>query len=180
MMGGYCGCPERECFSLMRSWPFSSGELYGRVNPFLTFPGGLKMRRLSGLLLAGAIMLLPVFWQVHGTVFAQDAPQKTTFTGDMVLWAFAVNADKTADYEQVVAKLKDALSKSERPEAKRQLAGWKMMKNVTPQPDGSVVYIHVTQSCRPGRRLLDHEHRLRGVQGSRPSRRHSTTPIGEL
>ncbi len=101
------------------------------------------MRRLSGLLLAGAIMLLPAFWQAHGTVFAQDAPQKTTFTGDMVLWAFAVNADKTVDYEQVIAKLKDALSKSERPEAKQQLAGWKIMKNVTPQPDGSVVYIHV-------------------------------------
>ena len=101
------------------------------------------MRRLSGLLLAGAIMLLPAFSQGHGTVFAQAAPQKTTFTGDMVLQAFAVNADKTADYEQVVAKLKEALSKSERPETKQQLAGWKVMKNATAQPDGSFVYIHV-------------------------------------
>ena len=101
------------------------------------------MRRLSGLLLAGAIMLLPAFSQNHGTVFAQAAPQKTTFTGDMVLQAFAVNADKTADYEQVVAKLKEALSKSERPETKQQLAGWKVMKNATAQPDGSIVYIHV-------------------------------------
>lgn len=101
------------------------------------------MRRLSGLLLAGAMMLLPAFSQGHGTVFAQAAPQKTTFTGDMVLQAFAVNADKTADYEQVVAKLKEALSKSERPEAKQQLAGWKVMKNATAQPDGSFVYIHV-------------------------------------
>jgi len=101
------------------------------------------MRRLSGLLLAGAIMWLPAFSQNHGTVFAQAAPQKTTFTGDMVLQAFAVNADKTADYEQVVAKLKEALSKSERPETKQQLAGWKEMKNATAQPDGSFVYIHV-------------------------------------
>jgi len=101
------------------------------------------MRRLFGLLLAGAIMLLPAFSQGHGNVFAQAAPQKTTFTGDMVLWAFAVNADKTADYEQVVAKLREALSKSERPEAKQQLAGWKMMKNAMAQPDGSFVYIHV-------------------------------------
>ena len=101
------------------------------------------MRRLSGLLLAGAMMLLPAFSQGHGTVFAQAAPQKTTFTGDMVLQAFAVNADKIADYEQVVAKLKEALSKSERPEAKQQLAGWKVMKNSTAQPDGSFVYIHV-------------------------------------
>jgi hypothetical protein len=101
------------------------------------------MRRLSGLFLAGAILMLPAFSQSHGTVFAQAAPQKTTFTGDMVLQAFAVNADKTADYEQVVAKLKDALSKIERPEAKQQLAGWKVMKNSTAQPDGSFVYIHV-------------------------------------
>src|SRR5688572_15985229 len=99
------------------------------------------MRRLSGLFLAGAILMLPAFSQSHGTVFAQAAPQKTTFTGDMVLQAFAVNADKTADYEQVVAKLKDALSKIERPEAKQQLAGWKVMKNATAQPDGSFVYI---------------------------------------
>lgn len=101
------------------------------------------MRRLSGLLVAGAIMLLPAFSQGHGTVLAQAAPQKTTFTGDMVLQAFSVNADKTADYEQVVGKLKEALSKSERPEAKQQLAGWKVMKNATAQPDGSIVYIHV-------------------------------------
>lgn len=101
------------------------------------------MRRLSALVLAGALMLLPAFSQGHGTVFAQTAPQKTTFMGDMVLWAFAVNADKTADYEQIVAKLKAALAKSEKPEAKQQLAGWKVMKNAAAQPDGSVLYIHV-------------------------------------
>lgn len=101
------------------------------------------MRRLSGLLLAGTLLLLPAFSQGHGTVFAQAAPQKTTFTGDMVLWAFAVNADKTADYEKVVAKLKEALSKSEKPEAKQQLAGWRVMKNAAPQPTGEIVYIHV-------------------------------------
>lgn len=101
------------------------------------------MRRLSGLVLAGAILLLPAFSQGPGTVFAQAAPTKTTFTGDMVLQAFSVDAAKTADYEQVVAKLKEALSKIERPEAKQQLAGWKVMKNATAQPDGSFVYIHV-------------------------------------
>jgi len=101
------------------------------------------MRRLSGLLLAGAIMLLPAFSHGHGAMFAQDGPQKITFTSDVVLWGFAVNADKTADYERVVAKVKEALSLSERPEARQQLAGWKMMKNVTAQPDGSFVYIHV-------------------------------------
>ena len=99
------------------------------------------MRRLFGIVLAGAMMMLPAF--SHGTAFAQQAPQKTTFAGDMVIWAFNVNADKAADYEAVVAKLKDSLAKSERPEAKQQLAGWKVMKNAQAQPDGSLVYIHV-------------------------------------
>lgn len=100
------------------------------------------MRRLSGVIVAGAILLLPAF-SGGANVYAQQAPQKTTFTGDMVLWAFAVAPDKTGDYEQVVAKLKDALAKSERPEAKQQLAGWKVMKNATPQPTGEILYIHV-------------------------------------
>lgn len=104
------------------------------------------MRRLSGFLVAGAIMLLPAFSQV---AFAQQAPQKTTFTGDVVIWAFNVNADKAADYEAVVAKLKDALSKSEAPQAKQQLAGWKVMKNAQAQPDGSLVYLHVISPVVP-------------------------------
>ena len=105
------------------------------------------MRRLFGIALAGAMLMLPAF--SHGTAFAQQAPQKTTFTGDMVIWAFNINADKAADYEAVIAKLKDSLAKSEKPEAKQQLAGWKVMKNATPQPDGSLVYIHIISPVVP-------------------------------
>lgn len=105
------------------------------------------MRRLCGFILAGAMMMLPAFSQGHA--FAQQAPQKTTFSGDMVIWAFNVNADKAADYEAVVAKLKDSLAKSEKPEAKQQLAGWKVMKNAMPQPDGSLVYIHIISPVVP-------------------------------
>jgi hypothetical protein len=127
------------------------------------------MRRLSGLVLAGAIMMLPALSQSHGTAFAQQDPEtttqqdqettteqepetttqqepevvKTTFAGDVVLWAFTVNPDKTADYEGVLAKVKEALQKSDKPEAKQQLAGWKVMKSSTPQPTGEIVYVHV-------------------------------------
>lgn len=100
------------------------------------------MRRLSGLLLAGALMMLPVFsqTQVHA---AQQAAQKLTFDGDAVVQAVSVNPDKTADYEKVMATLKEALGKSSRPEAKAQAAGWKIFRNATPNPDGSIVYVHV-------------------------------------
>ena len=99
------------------------------------------MRRLSGVLLAGAVLILPAFSQ---NAFAQAAaPQKTLYTGDVVLAAYVVNADKVADYEKVMATLKDALSKSTRPEAKQQLAGWKVIKNDMNQPDGSPLFVHI-------------------------------------
>ena len=106
------------------------------------------MRRLHGVVLAGALMLLPAFTPGSGNVYAQ-APQKTTYTGEMVLLAYAIPADKTGDYEQVVAKLKAALSKSEKPEAKQQAAGWKIMKSSTPQPTGEIIYIHVINPVVP-------------------------------
>jgi hypothetical protein len=103
------------------------------------------MRRLSGVLLACAMFLIPAFSHGHGDLFAQTAapPPKTTFTGDVVVMAYAINPDKTADYEKVISTLKDTLSKSEAPEAKQQLAGWKIIKNAMPNPDGSIVYIHI-------------------------------------
>ena len=98
------------------------------------------MRRLSGVLLAGAILILPAFSQ---TALAQTPPPKTTYTGDIVIAAYVVNAGKEADYEKVMATLKDALAKSPRPEAKQQLAGWKVIKNSANQPDGSPLYLHI-------------------------------------
>jgi hypothetical protein len=98
------------------------------------------MRRLSGVLLAGAMLLLPAFSQ-NG--FAQQAPQKLTFDGDAVIWMVTVKPDKTADFEAVLAALKDALQKSDTPEAKQQAAGWKVVKGVKPQPDGTIIYTHI-------------------------------------
>ena len=66
------------------------------------------MRRLSGVLLAGAVLILPAFSQ---TAFAQAPPQKTTYTGELVLAAYTVNPGKEGDYEKVIAALKDSLMK---------------------------------------------------------------------
>ena len=98
------------------------------------------MRRLSGLVFAGAMLILPALSQ---PAFAQQAPQKFTISGDMAVLMVSVKGDKTADYEQVLGKLKDALMKSEAPEAKQQLAGWKIVKTPMPQPDGTIVYLHI-------------------------------------
>jgi hypothetical protein len=99
------------------------------------------MRRLFGLLVAGAIVILPAFSQ---SAFAQQAaaPPKFTIDGEQALLIVSVKGDKTADYEQVLAKLKEALSKSEAPEAKQQAAGWKIIKTSKPQQDGTIYYLH--------------------------------------
>ncbi len=105
------------------------------------------MRRLSGLLVAGTLMLLPAFSQGHGAVFAQAA-QALTFDGDIALWSVGIKPDKTADFEQIMSKVRDALMKSEKPERKQQAAGWKVMKMAATLKDGSVVYTHVIQPVK--------------------------------
>jgi hypothetical protein len=98
------------------------------------------MRRLSGVLLAGAILVLPVLSQ---SAFAQAAPQKFTMDGELSLYSVAINADKTADYEKILARVKEVLGKSSAPEDKQQLAGWRVMKMAKPMADGKVIYTHI-------------------------------------
>jgi hypothetical protein len=110
------------------------------------------MRRLSGVVLAGAMLILPAFSQ---SAFAQEAaaqpaaqqpaaPQKLTYDADVAVLIYAVNQGKEADYEQVITKLKDALAKSTTPEAKSQAAGWVVTKSTKPlTQDGTSTYVHV-------------------------------------
>ena len=106
------------------------------------------MRRLSGLLLAGAIMLVPALPQGYGSLHAQAPAQKLTFPGEIAVWSVAIRPDKTADFEEVIGKLKEALAKSERPDAKQQAAGWKVMKGVK-LPDGNIIYTHIIHPVVP-------------------------------
>jgi hypothetical protein len=51
-----------------------------------------------------------------------------------------IKPDKTADFEMVLGKVKEALQKSDKPERKQQAAGWKVFKS----PDaanGNVLYV---------------------------------------
>ena len=72
-----------------------------------------------------------------------QAPQKLTMDGDLALWSVAIRPDKTADFEKVLGKVKEALGKSTAPEAKQQLAGWRVVKMAKPMPDGNIIYTHV-------------------------------------
>ena len=103
------------------------------------------MRRLSGMVLAGALLVLPAFSLTgHAQDAAQPAaPAKTLYTGDVAIVMYAINPGKDADYEQVIAKLKEALAKSPAPEAKQQLAGWKIFKSEKPLTADGSTYIHI-------------------------------------
>jgi hypothetical protein len=103
------------------------------------------MRRLSGFLLAGALLMLPAFYG-DVAVNAQDAQAKSnalTFDGDTAILTVAIKPDKTADFEQIMKDVSAALMKSEKPERKQQAAGWKIVKSATPMKDGNVVYMHL-------------------------------------
>ncbi|MBM3779721.1 MAG: hypothetical protein FJW23_16025 [Acidimicrobiia bacterium] len=96
------------------------------------------MRRVSGLLLAGALLLLPAFSQGDLSAAGQDA-QKLSFNGDTALWMVAIKPDKTGDFEQLMKRVGEALQKLGR---SQQAAGWKVVKGPV-QPDGNVLYVHV-------------------------------------
>ena len=108
------------------------------------------MRRLSGVVLAGAMMILPAFSPITlaqepaAQPAAQPAPQKSTLEGETAIILYATNPGKDADYEQVLAKLKEALAKSTDPQAKEQAAGWTVTKlSKTLTNDGGSTYVHI-------------------------------------
>lgn len=70
------------------------------------------------------------------------APAKPVLTldGDAAVITFLIKPDKTADFEGVVVKLKDALAKSDKAERKAQLAGLKFFKSPQ-QVNNSAVYV---------------------------------------
>jgi hypothetical protein len=89
--------------------------------------------------------------QPAGTQQASEkpAPQKLTFPGDVALWTVAIKPDKTAAFEQIMTRVRDALNKSGDPASQRQAAGWKVMKIDKPLPDGNIAYVHVISPVVP-------------------------------
>ena len=99
-----------------------------------------------------ALALLPA------AVFAQNPPAQTApapaaaqpekkeprmaFTGDSGIFLYQIKPDQTAVFEELVGKVKEALGKSDKPERKQQLAGWKLYKASEPM-GGNTLYVFV-------------------------------------
>jgi hypothetical protein len=109
-------------------------------------------RRIVFGLVAGMLSAATVFAQTAPAAPAQApaAPSPFVFPGDAGVILNFVKPDKTADFEMVLGKLKEALAKSEKPERKAQAAGWKVFKASEPGPSGAVIYVFVMDPVAKG------------------------------
>jgi hypothetical protein len=93
--------------------------------------------------------------------YAQDAPATPAAQAQPTksLYMFSapggailnfIKPDKTADFEATITRLKEALAKSDKPERKKQAAGWKVFKASEPGPNGSVIYVSLMDPTVPG------------------------------
>ena len=62
---------------------------------------------------------------------AAPEPAKPVFTlnGEVAVITMLIKPDKTADFELVLSRLKDALQNSENPRRREQAAGWSVFKS---------------------------------------------------
>jgi hypothetical protein len=74
---------------------------------------------------------------------AQAAPTTRTFPSNAAMVLNFIKPDKTADFEAVIAKLKDGLAKSEKPERKEQAKSWKVFKSPDPAQGGNILYVFI-------------------------------------
>jgi hypothetical protein len=72
---------------------------------------------------------------------AGQAPSARVFGSDAGMILNTIKADKTGDFEAVVAKLKEALQKSTKPERKQQAANWRVFRALEPGVNNSVLYV---------------------------------------
>ena len=103
------------------------------------------LRRIVLGLAVGALSVTSVFAQA-----APAAPNPFVFPGDGGVILNFVKADKTADFEMVMGKVKEALAKSEKPERKAQAVGWKLFKAGEPGPGGAAIYVFLMDPVAKG------------------------------
>lgn len=99
---------------------------------------------VTGLALAGALLVsAPAQAQDAAAQPAAPAAPVLALEGDAAMITVLIKADKAADFEAVLAKLKEALQKSDKPERKQQAAGWTVLKSAaTQQVQGNAVYVY--------------------------------------
>jgi hypothetical protein len=112
------------------------------------------MLRIALGFVAGVLLAAPALAQQPAAQQpaqqAQAAPATRTFGNDAGMVLNFIKPDKTADFEAVVTKLKEALQKSEKPERKEQAKSWQVFKSPDPAAGGNVLYVFVINPAVKG------------------------------
>ena len=78
------------------------------------------------------------------------APAARVFGSETGLVLNFIKPDKTADFEAVIAKVKEALQNSSNAQRQQQAASWKVYKSPDPGPAGSVLYVYIVDPVVKG------------------------------
>ena len=81
---------------------------------------------------------------------SQSPPNAHMFASDAGMVLNFIKPDKTADFESVMQKLKEALQKSEKPERKQQAASWKVFRSPEAAQGGNALYVFVIDPAIKG------------------------------
>ncbi len=124
----------------------------------MLFPLGARLVRRAATTAAvlGVMTVVPAAVQQAAAQEAQpqaaatQAPPPVTFTTNAGILFHQIKADRTADFEWVMGKLKEALLKSEDATQKKQASGFKVYKNVDPLPQtGNIMYVVLVDPTVP-------------------------------
>ena len=81
---------------------------------------------------------------------ATAAPAPRVFGSNSGLVLNFIKPDKTADFEAVVARLKEALQKSTNPQRQQQAASWRVYKASDPAAGGAALYVYIVDPAVKG------------------------------
>ena len=121
------------------------------------------LRRIGFGLAVGLMSATSVFAQAAPAAQAAAAPAPRVFASGYGMVLNFIKPDKTADFEEVVGKLKEALQKSDKPGRKEQAKSWKVFKSPDPAAGGNVLYVFVIEDGAQGRRLHGVDDSVGGV-----------------
>ena len=85
-----------------------------------------------------------------GQSVVSPPPLGRVFASEHGLIFNAIRPDKVADFEMVLAKLREALANSKDPVRNQQGSGWKIFKAAEPGPNGSVLYVFLMDPAVKG------------------------------
>ena len=99
----------------------------------------MALRFRIALFAAALTLVSGVVVRISGQA-VEPKPAVFALTSDAAVVTMLIKPEKTADFEFVLSRLKEALAKSENPTRRQQAAGWKIFKS-SQLVQGSAVYV---------------------------------------